>query len=98
MFLFEVEAPLWGPWFLLVGIGLFGAGAAYLRWYLAVPSLVLLAVHIAFYLSENFDPDIYPILQRQDPYFFPLLYLGMTISVVLPIIGVILHFRRTPQL
>jgi len=96
MLLFEIEIPLLGPQIILIGTGLIGLCLAYFRWYLAIPTLALLALLIVFFLSELIEPD-YAVIQRQDPTYIPLMYLGMFISVILPFVGVILNFRRAPR-
>jgi hypothetical protein len=96
--LFELELPLLGPWVLFLGLGLVGFAGGYFRWFLAIPPLMLLALVVAVCLVDLHEPDIYPVLQKQDPSHLPLMYLGITIAVLLPIVGVILNLRPCRKL
>ena len=96
-FLFEVmgeEPSLTVVWILLVGTGIIGFFAAYLRWYLAIPALGMLTFIIVAMWQEFHEPDLYLQIQKEAPSYIPLAYVAMVISIILPVVGMVLNLKR----
>ena len=94
-FLFEIELLLAGPWVVFVSVGLFGAFLGHIRWYLAIPAVLIQGFYIFALLIDYWATDVYPYIR--DPYYFPVLYAGMAIGLLLPIAGALFRVKRASQ-
>ena len=94
-FLFlEIElVPLWVPWILMSLLGAVGLVLSVIRWWLGIPTLLLLIAFSLMFSIELYE-DLYPAIVRQDPYYIWLLNIAISFGFLLNLAGIVINIAR----
>ena len=94
MFLLEIElAPLSVVWGFLLTTGIVGMVLSLIRWWLGVPTLLLLLLFSLLFSVDLYD-DLYGKIVKQEPNYIPLLNLAIASGFLFNFLGVGIYLVR----
>src|SRR5262249_44169178 len=81
-------------WFGFIGLGVLGFCLSQLRWWAAIPVIVISCLWAIVLFADLFAPDLYPVYSKSYPSFLYSATTAIVIGTILPFVGVLLKMAR----
>lgn len=81
-------------WSIFVGLGITGFFLALVRWWAAIPLIVVLGLYALVILGDLYAPDLYPRYMSSKPGLIPSASFGVAIGLLLPLLGIVFNLVR----
>lgn len=81
-------------WSGFIGLGVIGFCLSFLRWWAALPLVVILLLWALGLFGDLYAPDLYPVYSTHYPDFLYSATIAISVGTLLPFIGILLNILR----